>query len=87
MKTFYLAASWTQREDALKFSREIERASYWICVSSWFFDKANDDAAFNATKDLREVDRADALILMAEGRSQGKMVEFGYALALGKETP
>ena len=38
-----------------------------------------------AQMDLDDVDEADALLLLDWQQSSGKMVEFGYALAKGKE--
>jgi hypothetical protein len=81
----YLAARYERREEIAKIRVEgHEIVSRWLTGSHDSMDSA--DAA---AEDLADVASADALVLFADPPGifsrGGRHVEFGYALALGKE--
>lgn len=89
----YVAARFERAEEAEALARELERAGY-IVTSQWHHDESTlalgrtfAEGRAAAEKDLTDLARADALILLTDdvpGRG-GKDFEAGYARALRKE--
>ena len=85
-KQFYLAASWTWREQAWHAMQLIEQASGWTCTSTWLRQK-EESLKEAAERDLRDVARARLLVLLGgKPYSVGKHLELGYAMAKGLNT-
>ena len=85
-KQFYLAASWTWREQAWQAMQIIERASGWTCTSTWLRQK-EESLKEAAERDLRDVARARLLVLLGgKPYSVGKHLELGYAMGKGLNT-
>lgn len=90
MKTVYLAAKFSRREELEKLVPFFKDCKY-DCIARWVFGGeeglSREDIAL---LDLEDVDAADAIILFTHPRGEpqpggGRFVEFGYALAKGKE--
>ena len=85
-KQFYLAASWTWREQAWQAMQLIERASGWTCTSTWL-RQAETSLKEAAERDLRDVARSRLLVLLGgKPYSVGKHLELGYAMGKGIPT-
>lgn len=91
VKKVYLAAKFSRREEMENFYAP---SLPWVgmeCIARWVFGgeegKTREEIA---ELDLEDVRKADTLILFTHPRDEpqpggGRFVEFGYALALGKE--
>lgn len=100
----YISASYANKQKAADLAHSIAALgeNVYEVISSWHWDKPNDDDGIRdglsfedqkkfATIDLDEVDRCDLLIALTERAGSpytrgGRHVEFGYAMALGKDT-
>lgn len=79
----YVAAPYARREEAIVVMRWLEAKGH-VVTSSWLRKQMNmSDAA--ACTDLDDVRRANVFLLLNLETSEGKNVELGYALALGKQ--
>lgn len=86
--SIYIAAPYPAREAAIELLAALEVAGFTV-TSTWLreFDTLDDE---HARLDLHDVERADALVLVnpepwaAQGTG-GRHVEFGYAIAKGKQ--
>ena len=83
----YIAAPWVQKEAAIAAANKFRAAGFGI-VSKWFEPREgdmHDPATFRlqADNDLEELSAADILVVLNLGKSEGKAVEQGYALAIG----
>ncbi len=84
----YLAAPYPTRNDAIKLMTKLEAMGH-VVTSRWLKEvDAEDDAT--ARKDLEDVDAAELLLLWQpteweRAGTGGRHVEFGYALARGKQ--
>ena len=83
--SFYLAGRYSRRERYRLVAEELERRSGWRSGARWLVsgpaDELRDDHGV-AERDLDDIRRSDALILVHSANRRGGMwVEFGYALA------
>ncbi len=86
MKTVYLAASWSERGKASAAKYELQRAGIRV-VSTWTEQADENDPvslSVNAANDERELQSADAIILLNLAKSEGKATEWGMARQAGK---
>ena len=83
----YIAAPWVHKADAAAAKVQIEAAGFEV-VSSWItshvdVDEAQPEAAAilreQALKDMKDLDRADIVVVLNLERSEGKSFEAGYA--------
>lgn len=83
----YVAAPWVRRADARHVTRQLQQAGHLV-TSHWVHltDEATDPdtSRAEALKDLSDLERADALVCLNLEVSEGKAVETGVALALGR---
>ena len=93
-KRIYVAAPWIARAEAKEFANVLHEIGYEITMNWWDYEseargleKDTENYAkflhMCATKDLRGVRTADAVVLMNSSKSEGKAVEQGIAIALG----
>lgn len=94
----YIAAPWEEKTKAASDAKFYLESEGFEVTSSWITrkeDKGNtlgayktDELTKEAVKDLEDIDRADAILLLnTQKRGQetsGKQVEFGYSIAHGK---
>lgn len=88
---FYVAAPFAERLTAVEVEQIVAHKLGWECTARWVYGgeiglKRNAIAMI----DLVDVDKADALIVLSKPHGTlvtggGRWVEFGYALARGKE--
>jgi nucleoside 2-deoxyribosyltransferase len=83
----YIAAPYQEREFAQRMMAELQRDGI-VCTSQWLTSE-DDLTDEHARKDLRDIDRADAVLLInpecyASSGTGGRHVEVGYALARSK---
>ena len=97
-KRVYLAAAWIKGGDALVARDQLVRAGIDV-TSRWLervkgntdpaYDYTKDpnytapDAKVEATKDIEDIEGADAVVVLNSAKSEGKAVEQGVALMLG----
>lgn len=91
----YLAGRWARRAEIRRLGNMLAALGVEV-TSSWLYSGEEDSGAPAAllaewaARDLRDVARADALVLITDGEdtpggySGGRHSETGYALALGK---
>ena len=83
---FYLAGPYSERARLADMAGTIERASGWVCTSTWL-SGAHDECAPEqaAEDDVADVREARALVIDATRSSTrgGMWVEFGIALERG----
>lgn len=99
MDSVYLAARYGRRDELWKYAALLLVAGI-RCTSSWLNetspltvrmrDVKENELREIALTDIRDIGEADALVFFAEDQEKqpprgGRHVEFGYALALGKE--
>lgn len=90
----YLAGQWDRRADFPAIAAKIEAAGHTITERWWDHEDtpqskypSNEDDDFltaRAIDDFIGVVKADTLVLMQTGKSEGKAVETGIAIAGGK---
>lgn len=87
--SYYLAASYSRREEIEKYARWLRRNA--TMVTSTWHDGHHEllglaCQAMRAKEDLYDLDNADALLFFSGGNthSGGRHVEYGYALAQHK---
>ena len=99
MKKIYLAAQFARREElrayaALLRGAGFETTSTWLdttnLINGKMSNNSDDDNARRAVQDIVDVERADGVLFFSEDPLVGiprgaRHVEFGYALAQGKE--
>jgi nucleoside 2-deoxyribosyltransferase len=82
----YLAAPWSFRHRA-RVVASLLRAEGHTITSHWHDIEADtkdpETLQMEAMHDLSDIDEADILVLLNTETSEGKAVEFGYALAQG----
>lgn len=86
----YMAARFTRREELESYAPLIQDAGFEI-TSTWVF--GGEDGLTRqdiAELDIRDVERADAILLFTEPYGEhipggGRFVEFGYAIGRGKK--
>lgn len=91
----YLAGSYSSKEKITGYAQEL-RAIGIECTSTWLEETYAPNTQIHqvleqelvkySIQDLKDIDRADGLVLIAEEVNPrgGAHVEFGYALATGK---
>lgn len=90
MKTVYLAAKFSRREEMEGLTPTLRDHGY-DCIARWVY--GGEDGLTRseiAELDLEDVAKANALIIFTHPRGEpqpggGRFVEMGYALGLGKE--
>lgn len=88
----YLAAPWRDKEVAREAGRKLISAGHTITEPWWDHTDVNgldefaDELRRQAYADLRGVGGADVFVLLNTGKSEGKAVELGYALACKEAT-
>lgn len=91
----YLAACFGQQAEVRDKANELHVQGH-LCTSNWRFEKPSGDGSETkfagkylqaAMQDLRDINDADMLVLLAGQVSQtgGKHFEVGYAVAKGKQ--
>ena len=92
IKSVYIASRYGRRQEMLVYAKRLREVG--VEVTSRWVEGLHDGLpdAVCAYDDLRDIDKAEALVSFTEtpgdipGRSRGgRHVEFGYALAKGKE--
>lgn len=90
MKKTYLAARFPRREEMESYSPQFKIAGFDV-IARWVFGGEEGLTRTDiAQLDLEDVTEADVIVLFTEEYASkqsggGRFVEFGYALALGKE--
>lgn len=90
MKLIYIAAPWKDRELMPAIAEKFERKGYIITHKWWLTEDIPENSrtvdllAEQAKADFEGVKDADMLVLINSAKSEGKAVEQGIALALGK---
>ena len=94
MTKYYFAAPFHYKAPLIDLMGWMHSTSKDTVTSSWLFIKAENEAhtarqaEAYALQDLRDIDAADILILFnppGEKQTPGRNIEFGYALARGKQ--
>lgn len=91
MKKFYLAAKFSRIEEMRQLSDELRDVLGWTPSCRWVYGGEEGLSRANiALLDLEDVAACDVIILFTHPREEpqpggGRFVEFGYAMALGKE--
>lgn len=98
MKTFYIAAPWSEREEARKVARGIEVTTGLRCCSGWLSEEYDDKKNMAdlppqylgncAVRDLQDIGQADVFIALCDGKDKrhgGRHAEFGIALSMGRK--
>jgi len=91
----YIAAPWVEKAKAIEIGKQFEAAGHEV-TSRWFHHRgvATDPTGKTspdwrikkqAKEDLKDVERADVVVVLNLQRSEGKAVETGYALAHNKQ--
>jgi len=97
MNRFYLAASFTRREEAVAVARKIEELTRenknenWVCVSSWlqqtegYPKDINTIPPYIGAADFAELACADFLVTLTGDKTSrgGRHTELGFAIARG----
>lgn len=89
MLKIYLAAPWSHRRYAAEVAAPQLRADGFTVVSRWHDewatrgdgDATEPELIAEALKDIEDVQRADAMVVLNFSKSEGKAVEQGLALA------
>jgi nucleoside 2-deoxyribosyltransferase len=87
----YIAAPWIKKQEAIAVGEQFKAAGHEI-TSRWFYHEGdpNDSAGVTATneriqvqanEDIKDVLRADTLVVLNLAKSEGKAVETGIAIA------
>lgn len=90
----YVAAPWVRKADAIEAGERLRDAGHEI-TSRWFTHEGDPNDATGATvdisriraqahDDIADVGRADVLVVLNLQKSEGKAVETGIALMLGR---
>ena len=83
--SFYLAGRYSRRERYQQIAEDIEARSGWRSGARWLVNGPQDEVLPDdeiAERDLEDIRRCDALILVhSDNRRGGMWVEFGYALS------
>lgn len=86
----YIAAPFRDREQMPAIATQLEDAGFHITHKWWLVDDVGHDDedhittnAEHATKDIEGVLNADVVLLINTGKSEGKAIEQGVALAAG----
>ena len=79
----YVAGPYTRREECISVMHWLESQGHHV-TSRWLREEMQINHAAAQT-DLDDVAAADVLLLLNLEKSEGKSVELGYALALGKQ--
>lgn len=91
MKKVYVASLFSEIEESKKRALRLQEALGWEPVSSWVFGGEEGLSRTQiAVKDIREVEQCDVLVVFSHPRGEpkpggGRWVEFGYAMAKGKQ--
>lgn len=90
----YLAAAWKERAMMPEIARQFEKAGHQVTHRWWEYEEppgcnypSNDESPELediAASDYIGVVQCDALVLLNTQKSEGKAVETGIAIALGK---
>lgn len=84
-RMYYLSGSYKKREDLQRMMTVIARRTGWHCTSTWLTKNMEDELpAVCAAIDLRDVERAEAMVMVGGAVSPGKYVELGFALIYRK---
>ena len=88
---FYIADKWGEYARVLQLKEALEQRGHsctcdWASISRQVHEEGFiEDTKQSALADLQGVKDADILILVAKDKGgQGRWIEYGYALALGK---
>jgi len=94
VRSVYLAARFSRQAEMRKYRDLLEKSRIWV-TATWLDQKGDgelgdhpDQDTKHAVMDLEDVRVADGLVFFSErnlARRGGRHVEFGYALALGKQ--
>jgi nucleoside 2-deoxyribosyltransferase len=90
----YIAAPWRFRNDMPDYAKQVEDAGFTITHRWWsvddtplsdhgYADRSNQILREQAESDVKGVTTADVLLMLNLGKSEGKSVEQGIAIALG----
>lgn len=86
----YIAAPWSDRSIVPAYAAVLEQASYILTHKWWEVPEVGETEDKHeilrqqAILDRRGVKEADVILLINSGKSEGKAVEQGIAVALGK---
>ena len=82
----YIAGPWARKDEAEKAAVVFERAGYIVARPWWFFEEDGTDAMKEelAIADVVGVINADCVVVLNLEKSEGKAVETGITIALGK---
>lgn len=83
----YVAGPWVMRDEVIPIAERIEGAGYEITHKWWNHEGSYDDYPLMrefAVLDFEGVRKADVVVVCDFAKSEGKAVEQGIALALGK---
>jgi nucleoside 2-deoxyribosyltransferase len=99
MNSVYLAAQYKRREEIAEYAAQLRSMKVQV-TSTWLTETWSPSIQMKevperelrniALQDIRDIDEADSFIFFAEDQNQqpprgGRHVEFGYALAKGKQ--
>jgi nucleoside 2-deoxyribosyltransferase len=86
----YLAAPWIHKDQMKGIARKFVMAghlvthSWWLTEGEGYAGRTKEQLAGFALEDLNGVKEADKVVVISSAKSEGKAVEQGIALALGK---
>ena len=87
----YIAAPWVKRNDAQQLAASLSKEGFDV-TSRWHVPAYVESSSrpVVALRDLEDIDRADALVLVTSLldeniHGKGMYIEFGYALGKGKK--
>ena len=92
----YIAAPWVRRPEAIAIGEQFKAAGHEL-TSRWFYHQSSsgdpmdpsgssspmDEIRHQASEDITDVRRAQALVVLNLEKSEGKAVETGIAIAAG----
>lgn len=90
MSKIYIAAPWIDRARMPGFAAQLETAGHTITWKWWthegegYAGRTHEQLASFAMEDYNGVVGADLVVMVSSSKSEGKAVEQGIALSLGK---
>jgi nucleoside 2-deoxyribosyltransferase len=80
----YVAARYTKKDEARQVADELTALGHEV-TSQWVYTGVDDDLVLAAFRDLADIEKADAILLLTQWLDGGKgmWVEVGYALGTG----
>ncbi len=91
----YIAAPWVRKPEAIEIGKQFEAAGHYV-TSRWFGHQGDpndstgqagsltpESVMEQASEDITDVLRSDALVVLNLQKSEGKAVETGIALVAG----